>query len=396
MSPEQARGQAVDARSDVFACGVVLYEMATGTLPFAADGWAGSIDAVLNRTPRPARELRRDLLPEIERVIERALEKDPQARYQTVADMRADLLRARRMLSGPPSPDAPRSRRPRMAYAAAGAVVLLAIVGAGWYGAHHRAGTSPSEYVQITGFTDSAVAPALSPDGRMVAFFRGGATFLTEEQIYVKVLPDGQATQLTNDPNPKYDPVFTPDGSRVAYTAIADDGTFNTWTVPVTGGASTRLMRNAAGLTWIGDGRILFSEVMSGTALHMGIVVAQESRAGEREIYFPDHQRAMAHYSSISPDRKSVLVVEMDSTTAWQRCRLISMEEGSKDRVGGVQVGPVGACLAAGWSPDAKWMYFNAEVNGATHIWRQKSAGDAAEQITVGPGEGGIGGCGRR
>ena len=326
-------------------------------------------------------------MPEIERVIDRSLEKDPQARYQSAADMRADLLRARRVIStqsepqGSPAP--PRSRRTRIVYAAAGATALLALAITAWYfGSRNHPVTSPSEYVQLTDFTDSAVAPALSPDGRMVAFFRGGTPFLTSEQIYVKPLPDGQSTQVTNDPNPKYDPVFTPDGSRVAYTAIAADGTFNTWTVPVTGGASTRLMRNAAGLTWIGHGRILFSEVMSGTALHMGIVTSQESRASEREIYFPDHERAMAHYSSISPDRKSVLVVEMDPSQDWQRCRLLPMDGSSQ----GVQVGPQGHCLAAGWSPDGT-MYFNADVNGATHLWRQRSPGAAAEQITVGPGE---------
>ncbi len=405
MSPEQARGHAVDARSDLFACGVVLYEMATGTLPFAGDSWAATVDAVLNRRPRPPRELRRDLSPEIERVIDRALEKDPKARYQTAADMRADLLRARRVLlvqstptSAPTSSLAtPPARRSRIAYAAVGAIILLVIAAAGWYfGTRNRAMTSSSEYVQLTDFTDSAAAPALSPDGRMVAFFRGGQPFLTTAQIYVKLLPDGQATQLTNDRSPKYDPVFTPDGSRVAYTAISvEDQTWDTWTVPVTGGTPTRLMKNAAGRTWIGDGRILSSEVMSGTLLHMGIVTSQESRAGEREIYFPDHERAMAHYSTISPDRKSILVVEMNGSGGWQRCRLLPMEAGSKVPVGGVQVGPQGACLAAGWSPDGKWMYFNASVNtsfhlvvnGANHLWRQRSPDSVAEQITFGPGE---------
>jgi len=255
----------------------------------------------------------------------------------------------------------------------------------GWYfGVHKRPVTSPAEYVQLTDFSDSAAAPALSPDGRIVTFFRSGSPFLSYGQIYVKLLPDGQSTQITNDPNPKYNPIFTPDGSRVAYTAISHaDGSWDTWTVPVTGGAPTRLMKNAAGLTWIGDGRVLFSEVMAGTVLHMGIVTSQESRAGERAIYFPDHVRAMAHYSYLSPDRKSILIVEMDGTAAWLPCRLLPAGGGSKGR----QVGPDGACIAAGWSPDGKWMYFNAAVNGATHLWRERSPDGAAEQITFGPGE---------
>jgi len=387
MAPEQARGQTVDARSDIFACGVVLYEMATGTLPFAGDGLAGKIEAVLTRAPRPARELRRDLLPEIERAIDRAIEKDPQARYQSAADMRADLLRAGRVLKSLDAPEVNRPPRPRSwkGLAAAGASATLMAGLVGWYfGVHKRPVTSPSEYVQLTDFSDSAAAPALSSDGRIVTFFRSGSPFLTYGQIYVKLLPDGQSTQITDDPSPKYNPIFTPDGSRVAYTAISrEDGSWDTWTVPVTGGAPTRLMKNAAGLTWIGDGRVLFSEVMAGTVLHMGIVTSQESRAGERAIYFPDHVRAMAHYSYLSPDRKSILVVEMDGTAAWLPCRLLPAEGGSKGR----QVGPDGACIASGWSPDGKWMYFNAAVNGATHLWRQRFPDGAAEQITFGPGE---------
>jgi serine/threonine protein kinase/Tol biopolymer transport system component len=386
MAPEQARGGTVDARSDLFACGVVLYQMATGTLPFPGDGWAASVEALLNRTPRPARELRRDLMPEIERVIDRALEKQPQARYQSAADMRAELLRAKRILEPQSVPAVTQAGPPgsRKAAGAVGAAVLAIVLMAAWYlGVRNRPVTSPSEYIQITDFSDSASAPALSPDGRMVTFLRGGNAFLTTEQVYVKQLPDGQSTQVTNDPREKYNPVFTPDGS-VAYTAfdlVSGGASWDTWTVPVTGGVSTRLMRNAAGMSWIGNGRILFSEIMSGTLLHMGIVTSRESRAEERRIYFPEHERAMAHYSYLSPDQKSILTVEMDPT--WLPCKLVPMDGASRAR----QVGPSGACTAAAWSPDGSWMYFNAEVNGATHLWRQRFPDGAPERITMGPGE---------
>ena len=108
---------------------------------------------------------------------------------------------------------------------------------AGWYfGAPKRPVTSPSEYIQITDFSDSASAPALSPDDRMVTFLRGGIPFLTTEQVYVKLLPNGQSMQITNDPREKYNPVFKPDGSRVAYTTMdRDANSWDTWTVPVIG-----------------------------------------------------------------------------------------------------------------------------------------------------------------
>ncbi len=249
--------------------------------------------------------------------------------------------------------------------------------------------TSASEYIQLTNFSDSATAPTLSPDGRMVTFFRGGEYFLGNGQVYVKMLPDGESRQLTNDPYVKYSPVFTPDGSRVAYTEvfIAKGHGFDTWTVPVLGGPPARLMANAAGLSWIGPDRVLFSEIMPGSVVHMGIVTAKESRAEERAIYFPAHDRGMAHYSWLSPDRSSVLIVEMDAAQAWQRCRVAPMDGKSA----GTQVGPEGACAAGAWSPDGRWVYLNVEVGGSSHLWRQRwrnSAPDGKpEQITFGPTE---------
>ncbi|MGH9256483.1 MAG: protein kinase domain-containing protein [Vicinamibacterales bacterium] len=388
MSPEQARGETVDARSDLWSLGVVLYEMATRVRPFDGATTAVIFEALLTRSPVPVRERNPKVSPDLERIIGRLLEKDRETRYQSAADVHADLKRVGRDSSPSgvaivtPRHEAQHPVRRR----AVALIVLTLLLLAGGVGLFYLAKpavpvTSPSEYTQLTNFTDSATAPSLSPDGRMVTFKRGEDSFLSGGQIYVKLLPNGEAVQLTTAAGRRFGPVFTPDGSRIAYTQVTS-GSWDTWTVPVLGGQPTRLLPNASGLTWITDQGILFSEIKTG--LHMGIVTATESRANSREIYFPANEHAMAHYSYASPDRQSVLVVEMDQTHAFhQPCRLLPFDGSSAGR----QVGPQGTCTSAAWSPDGKWMYFGAVVDGSSHLWRQSFPDGAPEQITFGPTE---------
>jgi Tol biopolymer transport system component len=237
--------------------------------------------------------------------------------------------------------------------------------------------SSALKYTQLTDFTDSATAPALSPDGRMLAFIRGDSSFLTADQIYVKVLPNGEAKRLTDDPREKYSLAFSPDGSQIAYSVLSPPY-FDTYTVSVLGGDSRLLLRNAAGLTWLNQRHVLFSQIRSG--IHLGVVTGTVTRDNFREIYFPPHERAMAHYSYASPDRKSALVVEMNEIGWWALCRLIPLNGQFPVR----PIGPEGGCTSAGWSPDGSWMYFTAYVGGRSHLWRQRFPNGQPEQVTSG------------
>ena len=205
-------------------------------------------------------------------------------------------------------------------------------------------------------------------------------TFLTADEIYVKMLDTGEARQITEDNRPKYGPVFSPDGSEIGYTVLEPQG-FATSEVSILGGPSHLLLANAAGLSWLDKGHILFSQIRSG--IHMGVVTATVTRAGLRELYFPIHERAMAHYSYASPDHRWALVVEMDGKGVWVSCRLISLDGASGAR----SVGPTGACTSAGWSPDGSWMYFTAAPEGRSHLWRQRFPDGSPEQMTSGPTE---------
>jgi eukaryotic-like serine/threonine-protein kinase len=387
MPPEQVRGLAVDQRSDIFAAGAVVYEMLSGKRAFHGETAADTIEAILNRDPRPLTEDNPTVPPAFERVVQRCLEKNPDERFHSVRDV-AYALEA---ISDVPGSGASgralfpteRSVATGRRYAVWGAAALLALSAAAAYiHFRNRMGVPPAqEWEQVTNFPDSAVAPALSPDGRMLAFLRGPDSFISSGDVYLKLLPQGAPFQLTHSPTVKATPTFSPDGSRIAYTA---GPSWDTWVVSVLGGKDQLMLPNASGLTWVDDRQILFSEIKSG--VHMAVVTATESRAEERDVYIPASEEGMAHHSYLSPDHKWVLVAtEMGPPVGMMPCHLVPFDGSSPGKV----VGPPGyVCTYAGWSPDGNWMFFSA-TNGSSgfHLWRQRFPDGEPEQLTFGPTE---------
>ncbi len=388
MSPEQASGKPLDARSDIFSFGSVLFEMLAGRRPFEGATSLEVLQAIIHRPAPPLAELRPDLPVGLRMVVEKALDKDPAERYQTMREMVVDLRRLTRQSGETPAPLPPRRAR---GFKWAAALILFALVAGSaaiMFRTQQPAGPAPPQYTQLTNFADSATSPALSPDGRMLAFIRGESTFFGPGQIYVKLLPDGEPVQLTKDNLIKMSPKFSPDGARIGYsTGIGSSGTtMDTWIVPVLGGQPRLFLTNAEGLTWIQEPNlaaahppsVLFSE-MTGRDVQMSIVSSTESRTEQRNVYMPPLD-GMAHRSYLSPDRKWVVVVEMDSRS-WLPCRLVPFDGSSP----GKPVGPAPAqCTDAAWSPDGKWMYFSANTGSGVHTWRQRFPDGTPEQVTFG------------
>jgi serine/threonine protein kinase len=175
MSPEQALGKNLDARTDLFSFGAVLYEMATGRMAFGASTLAAIHDGILNRTPRPPLEINHALSPNLAAIISKALEKDRDLRYQVASEMRADLKRLKREMDSGLSSSRVPVARPRFRWPWVVALVLLLLMTAGgtfWFVRHRAPVQADLKLTRLTNnFAEAPVKTgAISPDGKYLAY----------------------------------------------------------------------------------------------------------------------------------------------------------------------------------------------------------------------------------
>ena len=382
MSPEQVSGRKIDHRTDIFAFGAILFEMLTGKRAFQKPTAAETMTAILNEDPPGISQLVQTVPPALQRIVQRCLEKNPEQRFQSASDLGFALEALSDSGSAMVSATAQKGTAAPYKWAIVGSLVVVtaAAIGIALLLKNHGSAVDRSAWVQLTSFPDSVTQPALSPDGRMLTFVRGFSTFVAPGEIYVKILPSGEPVQLTHDNLAKMSPVFSPDGSRIAYTTV-DGFEWDSWMVPVLSGKPERWLPNASGLVWTSPQHVMFSEIKSGEG--MALVTSTESRGDSRDVYVPHGERGMAHRSYLSPDGKWVLLVEMDNGE-WLPCRVLPFDGGSPGERVGLANAP---CTNGAWSPDGKWIYLSLHSGDNFHIWRQRFPDGKPEQITFGPTE---------
>ena len=246
MSPEQAEGKTVDARSDIFSLGIVFYELLTGERPFTGDNPASIVSSILRDTPRPLSELQPTLPRELARLVHRCLAKDPIDRYQSAIDLRHGLEETKQdvdsgemLASHPPAHVTPRS----MMLPAIVAAALVAATASIWL---LRSRADPSglavprlrNAVQVSSALDVESYPTWSPDGVRLAYqaSSAGYIYIGDHDIWVAQLGSGEPVNLTKD-NPANDrmPSWSPDGREIAFFSDRD-GDWGVYTVAAIGG----------------------------------------------------------------------------------------------------------------------------------------------------------------
>jgi len=261
MSPEQAEGKPVDARSDIFSFGSVLYEMLTGRRAFQGETKASTIAAILREEPKPLSQVAQGLPREIERVVRRCLRKDPAQRVQHMDDLKLALEElkeesdsgelAEAAGAGLVCPQDGRALAYKWAALAALLVVAIGLAVAGWlWFARSRATTpeAPLMAVPLTSYPGIALQPAFSPDGNEVAFCWNGEK-QERYDIYRKLIGPGGPLRLTTTPG-GYSPAWSPDGRFIAFFRDSVSGKAQVCIIPALGGPEQQLAEVVTEAGW--------------------------------------------------------------------------------------------------------------------------------------------------
>lgn len=307
MSPEQARGDSVDYRSDIFALGSILYEMLTCKQPFKRASAAQTLTAIIEDDPQPLAEANPKVPMPLRWVIERCLAKDRDERYNSTLDLARDLKSIRDHLSntnasGSLAAAPPAATRPKWLMTVA--LVLLGMMLGGVLALWLRPspGMSIVSFHPLT-FSGNDFMPSVSPDGKTVAFVSGrdGAN-----RIWLKQLEGGGETALTPGPDDE-SPRFSPDGSSVMF--IHNHAAYR---IPSIGGQPRKLLDGVEETNWSPDGRQIAFVRFNGAKTDIG--VASVSDGTSRVIQTVENRHM--HAPAWSPDGSTIALIPMNTGTA--------------------------------------------------------------------------------
>lgn len=399
MSPEQVRAKELDVRTDLFSFGAVLYEMATGTLPFRGESAGVIFEAILNRAPVAAVRLNPELPAKLEEIIGKALEKDRNLRYQHASEMRTDLQRLQRD-SGPSSQiraeteeasptatgevtHATQANRTSAAIAAAkrhkwstlgggiAALLILGAAGVGVYSLFHRAPAVPFHDFTVTQVTNSgkAALAAISPDGKYVVSVMNDNGV---ESLWLRNVPTGSDTQIVPPSASSYASLtFFPDGNYIYFRKArnAIEKVFDLYRVPVLGGTSQKIAGNIeSDIGFSPDGHRIIYARANDPEIDKYRLITANPEGNEEKVVVIGPAAETPNRLAWSPDGNRIARDVRRPGNAMGAIDVVDLDTGNSDRL---VVLDDKQPRDLSWSPKGQGIFVNYALRGPNFVRRQ-------------------------
>jgi Tol biopolymer transport system component/predicted Ser/Thr protein kinase len=397
MSPEQVLGKPLDARTDLFSFGVVLYEMATGFLPFTGRSAGAVFEAILHNQATEATRLNTAVPAEFQRIIEKAMEKDRELRCQSAAEIRSELKRLKRdrssgkvkrasraqvaAASGPTeiaTTKTARATRRSLTLMGVAFLVLVSTIGIRKFSGKFSSSLPPGlELVPLVAMEGEESAPAFSPDGNQVAFNHLGSN---KSGIYTTLIDGDNPLRLT-DNTADLDPTWSPDGREIAFARSSQEGR-NIYVVSALGGAEHRLHTVPDAevpnryLNWSPDGRVLaFSEGSKGST-HSSIVLLSLADLTTRPLTSPPAGKT-DWGPAFSPDGSTVVFARSSSPLNNSNLFVLPAKGGEPRQI------TFDDCAMYGhaWTKDGNDIVFSSTRGGVPSLWRISVSGGTPRPV---------------
>jgi eukaryotic-like serine/threonine-protein kinase len=338
MSPEQARGQKVDHRTDIFSLGVLLYEMVAGRRPFEGATTCDVMAALLTAEPPPLAAQRAETTAVLERIIAPCLAKDREARYQTAQALLFDLKSCQQENSSAavrPAVEHETTRPASRVWPALISLLALLAVSGGlfWWYAQREAPPPTGRALPLTSDPGFEINPALSPDGKQVAFAWNG-----EKQdnfdIYIKLVGSNSRLRLTQNPAEDISPAWSPDGRNIAFLRRLDANRNELLLIPALGGPERKLAETVIvddrefrlpALAWSPDGRWLVVSHHEAGDPGKGLFLISTQTGEQRRLTRPPASYSRDFTPAFSPDGRALLFSRVSGFARTAAIYLLSL-----------------------------------------------------------------------
>lgn len=403
MAPEQIQGGKVDARSDIFSFGVVLFEMLTGLLPFPGEHDASVMYSIMNEEPEPLQKYIPDANSDLIHIMNRILEKDPEDRYQSMKDIVIELRRinkrtgsvSRKTISySPPltkelrvkedvqKEAGPSRKKLWLITGSLAVIIILAALSYFLFIKNSGVTLPPMKTVNFTSYSGIESNPAFSPDGKSIAFRWNGVN-QDNTDIYVKLIGAGSPLRLTNDPGNEHNPAWSPDGRYIAFRRWGEDGC-SYYIIPSLGGDERKIasVKNAGdGIDWSPDGKELAISASDLSALPCIMLISIDT--GEKQkLTNPDANGLdRDNLPRFSPDGSQIAFIKSLSF-AVSELYLVPSTGGKEKRLTFDKL----RVISDAWIPNGKEIVFSSNRSGNVALWRIPSEGGTVKLI-AGTGE---------